>query len=506
MSKLPVWSDLLNEALPASVESELDNPGPFTVSERDKIAEANTVNGPVVVSPGDKVQVPVAGKVVPGTIKQISKASPSANNSRYAVVATPKGTANVPAQFLAMSESDDQEMMSAQLDALATRSSALHDLLRHIKLPDVPAWIQTKIANAEKDINAIFDYMKFEDTGPALDRISNGGPGGTVGAGNREVQSEHVNRILEALTYDVSSEETDPETDTATEKPTKVPVDKKEKSGPSVEEPEPKSAKPEPKKDEPSDTFVLYRYNPTLGWSPHFINPAKDGALESPVYSTPEDAKAAYRRNVSQSPKTISFRIRKVPAQQGMKIHAKFEEMGKILGYDTIKEEVTNADPVVARMQVKAAAAIAHALSQGQSKQTGESPSDVINAALRVWAKLEQTPETLHTAAEMLRTANRMGIKWDKKIVGPKLKDYLGEAGDIMPTAPAGPPVQARSMTTAANSLGNTPLVGAVPQSAPTRPTNQQQSTTSGRKTVAPNQQQSTTLGKVTERKKRYVK
>lgn len=65
-----------------------------------------------------------------------------------------------------VTESDDQEMMSAQLDSLASKSAKLHEMLQHMSLGDVPAWIQTKVANAEKDITAILDYMQFEEKEP----------------------------------------------------------------------------------------------------------------------------------------------------------------------------------------------------------------------------------------------------------------------------------------------------------------------------------------------------
>lgn len=404
MSKLPIWSDLLHEALPAPTDIETDNPGPFTVSEDGM--------------------------------------TPAQMKKRENIVKSMKGKAS------------------------------------EFKNRYGNRWKEVMYATATK--------MAMEDTGTALDRIPHGGPAG-FGAGDRDVQSEQVTRIIksfgmsEALTFDVSSEGTEPNTDADTK--TDAPIDKKAKPEPIKTEPK---AKAEPAAAESTDAYVLYRYNPTLGWSPHFINPAKDGALESPVYSTVDDAKKAYRRNASQSPKTISFRVRKVTAQQGMKIHTKFEEMGKTLGYDTIKEGKgdENADPVIARMRVKAAVAIAHALTQGKAVD-GDTPAEVLNAALRVWAKSEQTPETLRVTAEMLRTATRMGIDWNKKIVGTKLKDYLGEAAPLVgrplsPTTSAAPP-QARSMTKAADSLGNVPLVGAVPQQAQPRPNNQQQSTTLGK-------------------------
>lgn len=66
-------------------------------------------------------------------------------------------------------ESDDQEMMSAQLDSLAQKSATLHDILQHVALGDVPAWIQTKVANADKDVSAILDYMKYEEAEPVAE-------------------------------------------------------------------------------------------------------------------------------------------------------------------------------------------------------------------------------------------------------------------------------------------------------------------------------------------------
>jgi len=69
----------------------------------------------------------------------------------------------------AAAESDDQEMMSAQLDSLAQKSATLHDILKHVALGDVPAWIQTKVANADKDVSAILDYMKYEEAEPVAE-------------------------------------------------------------------------------------------------------------------------------------------------------------------------------------------------------------------------------------------------------------------------------------------------------------------------------------------------
>ena len=66
-------------------------------------------------------------------------------------------------------ESDDQDMMSSQLDSLAQKSATLHDILSQMALGDVPAWIQTKIATADKDISAVLDYMKYEETEPVSD-------------------------------------------------------------------------------------------------------------------------------------------------------------------------------------------------------------------------------------------------------------------------------------------------------------------------------------------------
>lgn len=65
--------------------------------------------------------------------------------------------------------SDDQDMMSAQLDSLAQKSATLHDILTHVMLGDVPAWIQTKVANADKDVSAILDYMKYEEAEPVTE-------------------------------------------------------------------------------------------------------------------------------------------------------------------------------------------------------------------------------------------------------------------------------------------------------------------------------------------------
>jgi hypothetical protein len=63
-------------------------------------------------------------------------------------------------------ESDDEDMMSAQLDSLAQKSATLHGILKTVVLSDVPAWIQTKVATADKDITAILDYMKYEEVDP----------------------------------------------------------------------------------------------------------------------------------------------------------------------------------------------------------------------------------------------------------------------------------------------------------------------------------------------------
>ena len=63
-------------------------------------------------------------------------------------------------------DSDDQEMMSAQVDSLVDKSAELHDILNQLKLADVPAWIQSKVSTADTDINAILDYMKYEEKHP----------------------------------------------------------------------------------------------------------------------------------------------------------------------------------------------------------------------------------------------------------------------------------------------------------------------------------------------------
>ncbi len=69
-------------------------------------------------------------------------------------------------------DSDDQEMMSAQVDSLADKSTKLHDILNQLNLKDVPAWIQSKISNADKDVNAILDYMKYEEKHPVAEAVS----------------------------------------------------------------------------------------------------------------------------------------------------------------------------------------------------------------------------------------------------------------------------------------------------------------------------------------------
>lgn len=349
----------------------------------------------------------------------VSKVTPAANGTSTVTVNTGGRTSNVSSQVLSMGEAvikciECDEPLSPAEQKKASGTCDMCDLT----------------ARNNHDRRRAFDMD--EDTGIMINKPPYGGVSGSSAGLRHDGINETVTRILEAITYDVSSNEAaEPQAGDAQADATDTPNTKKVAP----------QATPAPKKmvakdtgdetaDEPTKAYVLYRYNPTLGWSPHFINPAKDGALESPVYSTLDDAKKAYRRNASQSPKSISFRLRELSAQQGAKIHAKFEELGKTLGYDTIKEEKDdpNADPTMARMQVKAAAAIAHALSQGRGKTTGETPSDLINDALKVWVKDEHSPESLQLAAEMLRTANKMGIEWSKKIVGNKLKDYLGEA------------------------------------------------------------------------------
>ena len=64
--------------------------------------------------------------------------------------------------------SDDQDMMSSQLHALATKSATIHELLKTADHRDIPAWIQTKVANAIADITAILDYMMFEESDPIV--------------------------------------------------------------------------------------------------------------------------------------------------------------------------------------------------------------------------------------------------------------------------------------------------------------------------------------------------
>lgn len=69
-------------------------------------------------------------------------------------------------------DSDDQEMMSAQVDSLADKSAELHDILNQLKLADVPAWIQSKVSTADTDINSILDYMKYEEKHPVAEDVS----------------------------------------------------------------------------------------------------------------------------------------------------------------------------------------------------------------------------------------------------------------------------------------------------------------------------------------------
>ena len=69
-------------------------------------------------------------------------------------------------------ESDDQDMMSAQVDSLADKSAELHDILNQLKLADVPAWIQSKVSTADTDINSILDYMKYEEKHPVAEDVS----------------------------------------------------------------------------------------------------------------------------------------------------------------------------------------------------------------------------------------------------------------------------------------------------------------------------------------------
>ena len=69
-------------------------------------------------------------------------------------------------------DSDDQEMMSAQVDSLVDKSAELHDILNQLKLADVPAWIQSKVSTADTDINSILDYMKYEEKHPVAEDVS----------------------------------------------------------------------------------------------------------------------------------------------------------------------------------------------------------------------------------------------------------------------------------------------------------------------------------------------
>ena len=64
--------------------------------------------------------------------------------------------------------SDDQDMMSSQLHALATKSAKIHEMLKAADHRDIPAWIQTKVSNAIADITAILDYMMFEESDPIV--------------------------------------------------------------------------------------------------------------------------------------------------------------------------------------------------------------------------------------------------------------------------------------------------------------------------------------------------
>ena len=69
-------------------------------------------------------------------------------------------------------DSDDQDMMSAQVDSLADKSAELHDILNQLKLADVPAWVQSKVSTADTDINSILDYMKYEEKHPVAEDVS----------------------------------------------------------------------------------------------------------------------------------------------------------------------------------------------------------------------------------------------------------------------------------------------------------------------------------------------
>lgn len=61
-----------------------------------------------------------------------------------------------------VSATDDQDMMLAQLDAIASRASKLHQTLGQVAIHEVPAWIQDKVSIADHNLNAILDYYMYE--------------------------------------------------------------------------------------------------------------------------------------------------------------------------------------------------------------------------------------------------------------------------------------------------------------------------------------------------------
>lgn len=69
---------------------------------------------------------------------------------------------HVDVTFDDVSQYDDQEMMTAQLDAIRSRAHELHSLLQHVHIEDVPAWIQDKVSIADHNMAAILDYFQFE--------------------------------------------------------------------------------------------------------------------------------------------------------------------------------------------------------------------------------------------------------------------------------------------------------------------------------------------------------
>lgn len=159
-----------------------DNPAPIGVTEGETLNPRSPI-----LSAGARVRVPHKGRMVSGKVVRFDKGGYISGERAgawpfYVIDIGEYESVKVPIDKVMKEEvdpnaaderdSDDQEMMSAQVDSLADKSAKLHDILSQLNLKDVPAWIQSKISNADKDVNAILDYMKYEEKHPVAEAVS----------------------------------------------------------------------------------------------------------------------------------------------------------------------------------------------------------------------------------------------------------------------------------------------------------------------------------------------